>query len=151
MSAGTGCTPGSQGAPGKRKGNLGVAEAEHLPWVMAFSPQEPAGGTNTIGMHHTGLFSAMESSCGSAMGSQDYTIPSYYSTWVCFLSNDHSVLLNLVPESGYTSKTKMLPTILASAPLLKLPQVPTALRSGQKFIKKSLFIKWSKYYRQYKQ
>lgn len=62
---------------GKGIGNLGMAEVGHLSWVTAFSPQEPGGGTNTVGIHHTLMvFSAMESSCGSGMGSQDHIIPS---------------------------------------------------------------------------
>lgn len=67
-------TEGLQGK-GKEFGNLEMAG--HLPWVTAFSPQESGGGTNTMGIHHTMLvFSALESSCGSGMGSQDHTIPS---------------------------------------------------------------------------
>lgn len=67
-----------RGTPGKRKGNLEMAEAGHLPWVIAFSLQEPGGGTNTMGIHlPVPVFSGVEGSCGSGMGSQDYTIPSY--------------------------------------------------------------------------
>lgn len=60
-----------RGSAGKRRGNLKMAEA--------FIPQEPGGGKNTMGILHTVLvFAAMESSCGSGMGSEDCTIPSYY-------------------------------------------------------------------------
>lgn len=84
----TGSTPGSQRASRekKRKGNLEIVEGGHLSgYLTAFSPQEPGGGTNAVGIHHTALvFSAMESSCGSGMGSRGlYTIPSYYSIWDC--------------------------------------------------------------------